>query len=416
VAKMVSIRRGTRAARAATLLLLLVGGLFTLRSGLAFFLATPATSELALRIDPTNGDAMSMRADEWLKTVQMGDEAARLTEFSKRALERSPYDVVALRDIGFITAANDDEPGAAKLLSLAARLSLRDYLTHAWLLSYRFRTGQTAAAVHQADIVLRQQVENWDLVFPALIALTKDMRVVEPLAQTLATKPYWRGIFLEKLGAANPNPMATFALFKRLIALRAPATEGELEPYFVAAASKMSPRALYAQWFALLPSDARQSAGGLLRDGDFAGLDAPPPFGWRLYPREAVYAERVDGPAGMGDSLFVSFSGDKDTVFADQELVLTPGHYRLSGRAYAEQVVDKAAFRWAIVCMTAGHQAALGQIPIEIQPGRLSGYAMEFDVPAGCDQQQLALAGASTEATFDTPSIYVDGLELRRLR
>src|SRR3569623_175928 len=389
---MVSIRRGTRAARAATLLLLLVGGLFTLRSGLAFFLATPATSELALRIDPTNGDAMSMRADEWLKTVQMGDEAARLTEFSKRALERSPYDVVALRDIGFITAANDDEPGAAKLLSLAARLSLRDYLTHAWLLSYRFRTGQTAAAVHQADIVLRQQVENWDLVFPALIALTKDMRVVEPLAQTLATKPYWRGIFLEKLGAANPNPMATFALFKRLIALRAPATEGELEPYFVAAASKMSPRALYAQWFALLP------------------------FGWRRYPREAVYAERVDGPAGMGDSLFVSFSGDKDTVFADQELVLTPGHYRLSGRANAEQLVDKAAFRWAIVCMTAGHQAALGQIPIEIQPGRLSGYAMEFDVPAGCDQQQLALAGASTEATFDTPSIYVDGLELRRLR
>src|SRR3569623_3668855 len=133
---MVSIRRGTRAARAATLLLLLVGGLFTLRSGLAFFLATPATSELALRIDPTNGDAMRMRADEWLKTVQMGDEAARLTEISKRALERSPYDVVALRDIGYITAANDDDPGAAKLLSLAARLTLREYLTNTRLQHY----------------------------------------------------------------------------------------------------------------------------------------------------------------------------------------------------------------------------------------------------------------------------------------
>lgn len=416
MAKMMTIRRGTWVARAATLVLLLVGGLFTLRSGLAFFLATPVTSELALRIDPTNTDAMSMRADEWLKTVQMGDEAARLTEFSKRALERSPYEVVALRDIGFITAANDDEPGAAKLLSLAARLSLRDYLTHAWLLSYRFRTGQTAAAVHQADIVLRQQVENWDLVLPALVALTKDMRVVEPLSQTLATKPYWRGTFLEKLGSSNPNPAATFALLKRLIALRAPATEGELEPYFNAAGSKMSPDALYAQWLALLPPDARQAGRGLLRDRDFAGLDAPPPFGWRLYPHESVYAERVSGPAGMGSSLFVSFPGDAETVFADQELVLPPGHYRLTGRAYAEDAVDKTVFRWTTVCMTAGRQAALGQMPIETTPGQLTTYALEFDVPAGCDQQQLALIGASVGDTFDTPSIYVDGLELRRLR
>jgi hypothetical protein len=413
---MITIRRGTWAARTAMLALLIVGGSFTLRSGLAFFLATPVTAELALRIDPTNSDAMSMRADEWLKTVQMGDEAAQLTAFSKRTLERSPYEVVALRDIGFITAANDDEPGAAKLLSLAARLSLRDYLTHAWLLSYRFRTGQTAAAVHEADIVLRQQVENWDLVLPALVTLTRDIRVVEPLAQTLATGPYWRGTFLQKLGTINPNPAATFALFKRLADLGAPATSGELESYFVVAGPKMAPGTLFAQWLALLPPDARSAGRGLLRDGDFAGLDAPPPFGWRLYPHESVYAERVTGPAGMGNSLFVSFSGDKETVFADQELVLAPGHYRLSGRAYAEDAVDKTVFRWALVCMTPGHQAALGQVPIAPAPGRLTTYAMEFDVPTGCDQQQLALIGESIGDTFDTPAVYVDGLELRRIR
>lgn len=413
---MVTIQRGTRGTRAAVLALAIVAGGFTLRSGLAFLLATPATAEVALQIDPTNTDAMSVRADEWLKTVQLGDEAATLAAFSRRTLERSPYEVIALRDIGIITAANDDEPGAEKLLSLAARLSLRDYLTHAWLLDYRFRTGNVAAAVHQADIVLRQQAENWDIVMPALIALTNDRRVIEPLAQTLATRPVWRGNFLYRLSETNPDPPNTFALLTRLKTLGAPANKEELDQYFVVAGQRTPVRALYAQWIALLPRSAKSDAASLLHDADFAGLDAPPPFGWRLHPSEGVYAERGPGPAGMGSALFASYSGDKETVFADQELVLAPGHYRLAGRAFTEDAVDQGTFRWSVICMTKGRQAELGQLRMTTKPGTLVAYGLQFDVPADCDQQVLALVGSATGDAFDKPGIYVDRLQLTRLR
>jgi hypothetical protein len=413
---MVTIQRGTRGVRAAVLALAIVAGIFTLRSGLAFFLATPATAELALQIDPGNTEAMSARADEWLKTVQLGNEAARLAAFSRRTLEGSPYEVVALRDIGIITAANDDEAGAEKLLSLASRLSLRDYLTHAWLLDYRFRSGAIAESVHEADIVLRQQAENWDVIMPALIALTNDPRVIEPLARALTTKPVWRGNFLYKLSEANPNPSASFALLKRMKALGVPASKEELDRYFIVAGQKTPVRALYAQWIALLPPSAKGESAALLHDPDFAGLDAPPPFGWRLYPGEGIYAERGPGPRGMGPALFASFAGDKETVFADQEMVLAPGHYRLTGRAFAEDAVDKGTFRWSVICMTKGHEADLGQARIATIPGALVAYAVEFDIPAECDQQDLALIGSGTSETFDTPSIYVDRLQLARLR
>lgn len=412
----VTLRRGTMAVRAVVLAVALVAGFFTLRSGLAFLLATPATAELAVRIDPTNTNALSVDANERLKTVELGAPAAKLAADSKRILEHSPYEVVALRNIGIIAASNDDEKGAAKLLDIAAHLSLRDYLTHAWLLDYRFRTNQVALAVKEADLLLRQDAQNWPVIMPALIALTRDPRIIDPLARTLATRPYWRGIYLIRLGSENPHPETTFALLSRLKAIGSAASRDELDPYFIKSADRLSPSQLFAQWVALLPPGAESAGKGLLREGDFAGLDASPPFGWRLYPADGVYAERGTGPAGMGSALYVSYSGERETVFANQELVLPAGHYRFAGRAYAEDAIDAGAFRWSIVCMTKGATGVLGTAPVSPQPGQLGRYAVEFDVPANCDQEQLALTGTARDTTFDTLSLYVDGLNIARVR
>ena len=413
---MISLRRGTVAVRVVVLTLALVAAFFTVRSGAAFLLATPTTAKLAIRIDPTNTNALSVDANERLKTVELGAPAAKLAADSKRILEHSPYEVVALRNIGIIAASNDDEKGAARLLDIAARLSLRDYLTHAWLLDYRFRTNQVAPAVKEADLLLRQDDQNWPVILPALIALSRDPRIIDPLARTLATRPYWRGTFITRLGSDNPYPDATFALLTRLKAIGSAASKDELDPYFIKSADRLSPSQLFAQWVALLPPGAQSASKGLLREGDFTGLDASPPFGWRLYPAEGVYAERGTGPAGMGSALYVSYSGERETVFANQQLVLPAGHYRFAGRVYAEDAIDAGVFRWSIVCMTKGATEVLGTAPVNPQPGQLGRYAVEFDVPAKCDQQQLALTGTARDTTFDTLALYVDGLDITRLR
>ncbi|WP_066584606.1 hypothetical protein [Sphingomonas pruni] len=398
------------------LVIALIAGFFTLRSGLAFLLATPATAEFALRIDPTNTNALSVDANERLKTVELGAPAAQLAADSKRILEHSPYEVVALRNIGIITASNDDEKGAAKLLGLAARLSLRDYLTHAWLLDYRFRTNEVAPAVKEADILLRQDDQNWPVILPALIALTRDPRIIHPLATTLARRPYWRSTFLTRLGSDNPHPEVTFALLTRLKAIGSAAGKDELDTYFTNSADRVSPRELFAQWTALLPPSAAAAGKGLLREGDFTGLDASPPFNWRLYPRDGVYAERGKGPAGMGNALYVSYSGERETVFANQELVLPAGHYRFAGRVYAEDAIEAGVFRWSIACMTKGATGILATVPINPAPGQLGRYSVEFNVPSKCDQQVLALSGTARDTTFERLALYVDDLNLTHVR
>ena len=51
---------------------------------------------------------------------------------------------------------------------------------------------------------------------------------------------------------------------------------------------------------------------GLLRDGDFTGLDAPPPFGWRYFPDGGVIAETGESLIpGQGSSLYISYPGDQ---------------------------------------------------------------------------------------------------------
>ena len=410
------LRRGTTAARVVVIAVALVVAFFTIRSGLAFLLATPTGAHIAIQIDPTNTNALSVDANERLKTVELGPPAAKLAADSRRILEYSPYEVVALRNIGIITASNDDEKGAARLLGVAARLSLRDYLTHAWLLDYRFRTNEVAPAVKEADILLRQDEQNWPVIIPALIALSRDPRIIDPLARTLATRPYWRGTYLTRLGSDNSFPDATYTMLTRLKAIGSAAAKEELDPYFIKSADRLSPAQLFAQWVALLPPGAESAGKGLLREGDFAGLDASPPFGWRLYPADGVYAERSTGPAGMGSALYVSYSGELETIFANQQLVLPPGHYRFAGRVYAEDAIDAGVFRWSIVCMTKGATGVLGTAPVNPQPGQLGRYAVEFDVPAKCDQQQLALTGTARDTTFDTLALYVDGLDITRLR
>lgn len=410
----VKLRRGTAAVRIAVVAVALTAAFFTLRSGLAFMLATPATVDLALRIDPTNTNALAVDADERLKTVELGAPAARLAADAQNILRHSPYEVVALRDVGIITASNDDYTKADRLLSLAARLSLRDYLTHAWLLDHRFHSNQVVETVREGDILLRQNEENWNVIIPVLMALTVDDRVIEPLAETLATDPYWRRAYIERLGKDGPAPDATYKLLLRLKALGAPATKGELDPYFLKSGERLSPQQLFAQWATLLPPSAASASKGLIRDGDFIGLDVSPPFGWRLYPAEGVYSETGTGPAGMGHALYVSYTGERETYFASQQLVLAPGHYRFAGRVYAEDAIDSGVFSWVIVCMTKGAQGELGRAAVNPQPGKLGGYAVEFDVPATCDQQQLALVGSMREASFDTIVAYLDGLTLTR--
>jgi len=413
----IKLPRGTLAVRIAVSLIALGIAGVTVRTGLAYALAAGDPEgrgpELAVTIDPHNSDAMIAAGDARLQTVNLGPEADALRKFSRETLEQSPYAVVALRNMAMILVAEDQEPKALKYVNVATRLSQRDYLTHAWLLGYLFRNGQVAESVREADILLKQRVETWETVMPALVALTSDNRVVEPLARVLAANPEWRGTFLLKLGTANPYPDASFALFDRLKALGAPATPEELSPYFRSdAANKMPPATLYTQWRALLPANAGKSATALLRDGDFAGLKAPDPFNWRFFPGDDVYAERAQGPSTMGNALYLSFRGTRDTTFATQRLVLAPGNYVLRGRTLGDDQNADNFFKWTVRCLTPGREAILAEGGLNAQVAQFVGHELRFTIPGGCDQQLLEIDGVGGDPGSDHVAMYIDSLTL----
>lgn len=414
----VTLPRGTIAVRVVVVVIALLLTAVTARSALAFMFAAGDPEgggpEIALKIDPRNSDAMSAAGDARLQTVNLGAQARALRQFSRETLEQSPYAVVALRNIAMITVAEDNEREALKLVRVATKLSQRDYLTHAWLLGYLFRNDKVAESVHEADILLKQRQETWDVVIPALIALTSDNRVIEPLSRTLATNPYWRGDFLIKLGLVNRYPDASFAILSRLKALGAPANPEELSPYFRSdAATKMPPATLYAQWRALLPRDAGKAGDALLRDGDFAGLKAPDPFNWRFFPGEDVYAERGQGPSGMGNALFVSFHGTRDTQFATQRLVLAPGTYELRARTLGDEQNASEFFKWSVRCLTVGREAVLAEGGLNTQVAQFLPHQLRFVVPVGCDQQVLSIDGVGGDPSTDRVAMYIDSLTLR---
>lgn len=406
----VSVPSGGLAARVVVALIALLALALTVRTGLGFALAGRQPA-LAASVDASNGSALAARAEAVMLAAEDDADIAEVERLARAALLASPLEASALRNVGFIMAVTGRERAARRVLELAGKASQRDYLTHAWLLNAYFEDGRVFDAIRQADIVLRQDVRVWPTVMPELAKLLSDRRSIEPLARTLAAKPYWRSSFLQTLGGDGVNRDAGFSLLRRLQALGAPATTAERQPYFSSIAT-VEPRLLYQRWNALLERPLPRDQA-LLRDGGFAGFDAPGPFNWTNYPRDGVYAERSAGPEGAGGALYMAFDGTALANFSTQKLVLSAGRYRLSGRAYGDGPVDPSRFALQIRCGEAG--AELARAAIAPRADAWTPFALDVTVPASCPAQHIWFMGLAGQ-TLNPAAIWVDDLVLRPAR
>lgn len=405
----VVVPSGGRLARTAIVLLALAALVLTVRTGLGFGLSARHPA-IAARIDASNGGAIAALAETRMLSARSDADVGDVERLARAALTASPLEASALRNVGFVLAVTGREPLGRQLLTLAGEASLRDYLTHAWLLNDHFARDRVVEAIREADIVLRQDVSVWPVVMPELARLLADRRAIDPLARRLATKPYWRGSFLQTLAADGVDREAGYALLQRLKTLGAPASTTESQPWLLSVAES-DPRLLYRRWTALLaaPLPASQAR---LRDGGFEGLDAPAPFNWSFYPRDGVYAERSSGPDRRGGALYLSFDGTGIANFATQKLVLPAGRYRLTGRVYGDGAVDAGRFAAQFRCGENG--AELARVPLE--PGTESWTRFELDVTvtSSCPAQHVWFVGSAGES-LDPAAIWVDDLALNPL-
>jgi hypothetical protein len=92
----------------------------TLPVSLAFFLAD-GRPDLALRIAPHHAEALAANADLTLFAAKNATQITSVTVRAREALQRSPLQVNALRDLAFVDAMNNRNARATAAFALAGR-------------------------------------------------------------------------------------------------------------------------------------------------------------------------------------------------------------------------------------------------------------------------------------------------------
>jgi len=410
--KPVPLPTGSWPARIGAIVIALMFVFLLFQSRVGFVLAR-VQPDAALAVASGNPEALKGKIEYQLMRAKRED-AAMLSELSHRALRAEPYNPVALRTLGLFAAFEKKDAEADKLFSMAAKFSLRDLFTHAWLFENRLSTGRYAEAFSEADILLRQRSTNWDVVVPMLAQRLKDPRVIDPMARMLATKPSWRGALLLNLADEKVDLEAGHALLARLATLGSPPTTEEATPYFQRAAAETRLPLLHRRWMAMLPRATRIKAAGLLRDGDFTGLDVPPPFGWRFFPDGGVIAEMGESLIpGQGSALYISYPGDQQVTFAEQQLVLPAGRYRFAGRATTDAELTAGQIHWSLRCGRGSEEREIAKQPLSPGVDRPHRFTLAFDVPAGCVGPKLSLIGFRSD-TLESANLWVDALTVTR--
>lgn len=157
----------------------------------------------------------------------------------------------------------------------------------------------------------------------------------------------------------------------------------------------------FKAWQNLRPTEAAPHPDGLV-DLSFAGSPSLPPFNWQVDNGFAEIQARQE-------ALQISYRGRDRPVFVSQITHLSVGRYLFRSNLDALPSDDVGDFVWVINCLT--HEA----LPLEISifdPAMTAPEAeVTFEIPEGCDYQELSLRGFPGQFTRQI-SFQVNDIEI----
>jgi hypothetical protein len=338
--------------------------------------------ELAFRLAPDSPDVLASKA-----MAEVGQAAAASGNPTPETFDR-------LHQL-LISAPLRTEP---LLVQAAVRERDGDYLTaERLLLSARMRDPRSLAALYLlADVWIREGKVVDGLrgmavlsrllpgasvqLVPALAEYARIPGAPAKLAEVLRGNPHLQKPLLAALSADPDNAELILALADGRISPSDPATRAWESRLLTGLIDRGDYGRAYSLWRRF--SGLGSSAPGILFNGEFRALPAPPPFNWNLSSSSAGIAE-------MGDrSLRILYYGRDDITFASQLLLLAPGTYRFEARVSGQ--VAPGSLVWRIQCAKGG---LLKEGALDLQSA-----AMNFTVPpSGCSAQWLRLQGESKD-------------------
>lgn len=363
----------------------------------------------AVRLNPESPSALSKAAAETLAQGRP-DQARRL---ASRSLAIQPFNVRALRVMGFVAEGEGSPERADRLITLAGNWSLRDGPAHSWLVRRRIAQGQIPSAMAHADAILRRRPDQYGPFFDVLSrsALSGDRAGQGALIELVRREPPWRAAYLNALVGDPQRLVIAVALAASLKEGPGRFTEDETARVYAAVAAINQPELLRR-----LREEIEGGKAPILANGDFNQPLTASPFSWRLRSGPGVLVEVAEHPEGAGPALHAYVNDLNQRILAEQLLLLRPGRWRLSARFQVTDGVLDERLVWSLACQQAPARP-LASLPVSPQARSVwERRSVEFAVPAeGCGSQWLRLVAPAQDRRQST-EVWADDIELRALR
>lgn len=339
------------------------------------------------------------------------DDLPAVADTARRTVQVAPLDHAAARTYAAVDLVGNRRDRAERVFALVGANTLRDAMTHAWLLNFAYRDREFGKVVRQADIALRLDPKLRPAAFAALEQLVADGRVIPALSTVLQSAPPWRTGFLETMGQDRGARENKLRLLRLLRQGDTPPTEAELRTFFLTQANRVSVSQLERDYRELAPHGFSRNEQ-LLRNGDMEGTTAFGPFTWTFYSGDNGFAELGPSPAGVGQSMYVDFEGRSTATGASQVLTMPPGAYLLSLRSFALTDLRGQTVLQLSCSRGAGRRALQARMRVF---GTLNDWQRQswyFTVPTGCGGPILDISWQP--GTISRPEqLYLDDLTIR---
>ncbi|MGH8105946.1 MAG: tetratricopeptide repeat protein, partial [Arenimonas sp.] len=374
------------------------------------------SSDQALQWRARHASALFLLAEQQAKEPASHDEARKN---ALSALLAYPLEGRAYRILGQLAEVEKNTEQAFELYQKAVRYSPRDIESHLWLMNYSLRTENANAAVFHLDRMLRMRVDLLPQLASTIGGLAIHPSSQDVLIRYLAKHPAWRIHAIKAIAAHKDAGQLYAVFFSRLEKSEGGLNEDEQQAWLNALNQNQQWSLAYLNWASQL-SPTRQLELGNLFNGSFEHEPLGGEFDWQFQQVPGAVIDRLFREGASGElALRVSFEGRR-VLFSHvkQTLVLPAGHYRLSGKALADDLRSEIGLVWSVQCLDKGGRLAITE-PMKGHSQGWQAFSTEFDVPKNeCLAQSLSLmlpARVPSEEEIGG-SIWFDALRIQRIQ
>ena len=314
-----------------------------------------------------------------------------------------------------------DVERADALVSLVAQLAPADLRLQMQLAGWWASRGRLDRVLPHWTLVLAGDPGQQRELFPVLLQMAEVAETRDFFRAVTADPPPWWTPFFGYVAAKGLElDTLRFLYLLRRQAADQPLSAEERRLYV----GRLQREGLIAEAFlvwidGLEPAERERL--GLVFDG---GFDLPLErrnFGWQVAENDHFSAKPL-GTAGVTGptALRLRFKGyEGHFARVSQPLFLDAGYYRLSGRVRLDSLTSKGGLRWQLRCLLPEAEAkVLADGPRFMGSADWAPFELRFEVPAGCDYQQLTLVSAGSRA-FEKKldgTLWFDDLKMLRVK